>query len=122
MSNQRRTGQIIQKGPGKYLVRAYRGRDSAGKRRYASRTVKGSKRDAAAALRELEGARDRGLSADGLSLTLNAYLDRWLRDVAPLRWWLASRGRADVGRGQGLGMAAVRVGIAVCWLQRPAGY
>lgn len=85
MSSQRRNGQIIPKGPGKFLVRAYRGRDSAGKRRYASRSVKGSKRDAAAVLRELEAARDRGLSADGLRQTLNEYLDSWLRDVAPLR-------------------------------------
>jgi len=85
MKGQRRNGQIIQKGSGKYLVRAYRGRDAAGKRKYASRLVKGTKRDAAAALRELEGARDRGLSADGLSMTLNQYLDGWLRDVAPLR-------------------------------------
>ena len=49
-------GQIIKKGDNRWLVRIFQGRDTQGKRRYVSKQINGTKKDAqkylTAALRE----------------------------------------------------------------------
>ena len=42
----RSTGQIVQRGEGKWLVRIFLGRDEAGKRHYFNTTIHGTKKDA----------------------------------------------------------------------------
>jgi integrase len=71
-------GQIIEKGPNKWLVRWYIGRSEAGRRRYASETVRGSKRDAERNLREKLKAKDDGLAYEPTRITVDKHLDDWL--------------------------------------------
>ena len=42
----RRTGQIVERGPDKFLLRIFLGRDSAGKRHYHDETFHGKKKKA----------------------------------------------------------------------------
>lgn len=53
MSESRRAGQVIQRGPNKFLLRAFVGRDSEGKRQYHSETFHGTREQAEACLREI---------------------------------------------------------------------
>ena len=53
-------GQIIKKGESRWMVRWFLGRDN-GKRRYASKTVHGTKKDAQQFLREILRQRDLGV-------------------------------------------------------------
>ena len=39
-------GQLIQRGPDRWLVRVFAGRDTNGKRRYVNEPVKGTRTDA----------------------------------------------------------------------------
>ena len=54
----RRAGQLVSQGDSKWLVRVFRGRDAGGRRRYHSRVIHGTKKDAqrylTKALRELD--------------------------------------------------------------------
>jgi integrase len=76
--------QIISRGPNKHLVRIFLQRDSRGKRRYINRTITGTKKQAERWARENEFKRD--LKRDqnpeswlnALTLTVDAFLDRWL--------------------------------------------
>ena len=52
-SKARRAGQIIRRGERHFLVRVFAGRDANGKRHYHNQTVRGSKKDADAVLRDL---------------------------------------------------------------------
>jgi integrase len=78
----KRAGQIIPKGPKKWLVRVFVGRDANGKRRYVSELVHGGKKDADAALNELLGKKSRGALAVKPKETVDQYLDRWLESTA----------------------------------------
>lgn len=80
---ERTEGQIIARGEHTWLLRVPRGESVSGTRRYFNETVKGSKTDARKRLRELLTQRDNGLLADAGALTLDAYLDRWLKAIAP---------------------------------------
>jgi integrase len=82
----RERGQLVKKGDGKYLIRVYLGRDK-GKRRYASQTVTGSKKDADARLvkwlREMDT--DTFVKPQE-NVTVSRLLDEWLSsktDVEP---------------------------------------
>ena len=77
-------GQIIQRGPDRFLVRVYLGRDG-GKRRYANRTVKGTRKEASKVRTAMLRDRDQGLAVAPGRLTLGDYLDRWLKDSAKAR-------------------------------------
>ncbi len=76
-------GQLIRRDERRWLVRVYRGADaSTGKRRYQSKTVHGSKRDAQRLLTKMLRARDAtlparagGEAAVGLSLIPQAHPD-----------------------------------------------
>lgn len=57
----------------------YVGRDAvSGKKRWLSRTIKGSKRDALALERQLRLTVEQGIDIDAGNITLGAYLERWL--------------------------------------------
>lgn len=79
-----RQGQLIPRGDRTWLVRAFIGRDGAGKRRYVNRTIHGAKKDAERALTALLRARDTdALSLEPARRTLGAWLDEWLELVKP---------------------------------------
>jgi hypothetical protein len=72
--------QIIEKEKDKkYLVRIFTGRDAKGKRTFFNKMFTGTKAEAKKFAREKETARDRGLPLETQTLTLNDFLDRWLR-------------------------------------------
>jgi integrase len=76
----RRDGQIVKRGERKWLVRWYAGAGSDGKRRYRSKLVHGTKKDAQKKLNSVLTSRDLGTYVEPTRLIVDAYLDRWLRD------------------------------------------
>lgn len=72
-------GQIIKRGENTWLVRIFLGRDCKGKRSYHNKTINGTKKDAQRYAREKERARDIGLPLEPITVTVNDYLDRWLK-------------------------------------------
>src|SRR5688572_5453663 len=77
-------GNIRQRAKGTWTIQVYRGEDSVtGKKRYLSRTVKGTKKEAELALAKLVQAAESGLDFDATRLTLEAFADRWLASVQP---------------------------------------
>lgn len=82
----RKVGQIILRGEHVWLVRVYLGRDrETRKRRYHNRTIHGSLRQAQAYLTKKLHERDLGRGVEGVQVTLNEYLDRWLGTAAKPR-------------------------------------
>ena len=78
----RRAGRIIPKGERKWLVRWCLGQDEkTGKYLYKAKTVHGIKRDAQAFLNQILRSRDLGTYVEPTKLTLNSYLDRWLKSA-----------------------------------------
>ena len=79
-------GQVIRRGERKWMVRIFLGRDhDTGKRRYHNHTVNGSKKDAERYRTAALHSRDLGTFVEPARITLNTYLDRWLKDVAKPR-------------------------------------
>lgn len=76
-------GQIERRGERLFRLRWFLGRDASGKRHYGSRTVRGTKREAASVLREILATQERGIVVESKGITLDAYLDRWLVEAAP---------------------------------------
>lgn len=79
----RRTGQIVSKGSDRWLVRVYLGQKD-GRLHYHNKTIHGTRKDAQAYLTAKLRERDLGTLAPRTTETLDAYLDHWLRDVAPM--------------------------------------
>ena len=78
----RKVGQVIARGDRRWLIRVYLGRDhETKKRRYHTRTIHGSMRDAQAYLTRKLRERD----LEGAKITLNEYLDRWLETAVKPR-------------------------------------
>ncbi len=78
-------GNIRRRAKDSWTIQVYLGKDAAtGKKRYASRTARGSKKDAETALANLIRAQETGLDLAAAKLTVAAYLDRWL-DVSKQR-------------------------------------
>ena len=73
----RREGQVVARGPGRWLIRWPTGKDS-GRYRVKSKTIHGTKRDADRELRGILLTRDRNEYIEPSKETLDAYLDRWL--------------------------------------------
>lgn len=72
-------GNIRRRSNGSWTIQVYAGRDTeTGRKRYVSRTVRGSKKDAEAALANLIRAQETGLDLSAARLTVAAFLDRWL--------------------------------------------
>jgi integrase len=82
----RKVGQIIARGDRRWLIRVYLGRDHETKKRnYHSRTIQGSMREAQAYLTRKLRERDLGRDLEGAKITLNEYLDRWLKTAVEPR-------------------------------------
>jgi integrase len=77
-----RAGQIVSKGDRRWLVRWFIARDENGKRRYASKTIRGTKKDAQKYLNSVLRSRDLGVQVEPAKITLNSYLDKWLEASA----------------------------------------
>ncbi len=77
-------GQIEKRGEGVYRLRWYLGRDASGKRRYGSKTIRGTKKQATRALREVLARQDRGHAVPSPSTvpTLREYVDCWRQGEA----------------------------------------
>lgn len=72
-------GNIRRRANGSWTIQVYAGKDpETGRKRYVSRTVRGSKKDAEAALANLVRAQETGLDLSAARLTVSAFLDRWL--------------------------------------------
>ncbi|MEZ5205387.1 MAG: N-terminal phage integrase SAM-like domain-containing protein [Acidimicrobiales bacterium] len=80
-------------------MRAYVGRDNTGTKRYVSRTVRGTRRDAERELSRLLVEVDEGRFVASPAMTLNDLLERWLevkrQHVEPSTWssyeWIARK-------------------------------
>jgi integrase len=80
----RRTGHIRERLPGSFELRYSLGTDPAtGKRRTATVTVRGSRKDADKELRRLLRAVDTGEHIDPNRLTVRDWLNRWLDIIRP---------------------------------------
>ncbi len=77
-------GVIEPRGPGRWRVRVYAGRED-GKVRWVSRTVLGGKRAAQSALANLVADVEGGRLVPGHPMSVGELLDRWLDDVGPHR-------------------------------------
>jgi integrase len=78
----RKTGQIVGLGRHRWLVRVFLGRDcETRRRRYLSRTVHGPVRQAQTYLNKVLRERDLGRRVEGVTITLDEFLTRWL-DIA----------------------------------------
>jgi len=104
----KRAGQIISRGDRRWLVRWFVGRDdTTGKRKYASKTIHGTKRDAQKYLNSILRSRDLGIAIEPARITLGRYLDKWLetsakprvstRTLDDYRWTLAKYIRPKLG-------------------------
>jgi integrase len=79
----RKTGQIVGRGRHRWLVRVFLGRDrESRRRRYLSRTVHGPVRQAQSYLNKVLRERDLGRRVEGVTVTLDEFLDRWLDTAA----------------------------------------
>jgi len=79
----RKTGQIVGRGRHRWLVRVFVGRDrETRRRRYLSRTVHGPVRQAQSYLTKVLRERDLGRRVEGITVTLDEFLDRWLDTAA----------------------------------------
>lgn len=88
----RRSGAIRKKADGVFLVTIFLGRDASGKRRYVAKQIRGALKDAQKYLSATLRDRDQGVAVEPTSLTVNAYLDKWLETAARPR---VSRRTAD---------------------------
>jgi integrase len=78
----RATGHIRQRSPGSWELRYSLGTDSAAaKRRIATTTVKGTRKDAEKELRRLLRTVDTGEHVDSSRMTIRDWLQRWLETV-----------------------------------------
>lgn len=68
-----------------WLVRIFLGRQSDGKRKYFSKTIHGTKKDAQKYLNAKLREKDLGIFVEPGTESLNKYLDRWLTDTAKPR-------------------------------------
>jgi len=71
-------GLIQERGKQSWRIRAYVGRDSSGTKRYVSRTVRGTHRDAERDLSRLLVEVDEGRFVASPAMSLDNLLDRWL--------------------------------------------
>ncbi len=79
----RKTGQIVGRGGHRWLVRVFLGRDrETRRRRYLSRTVHGPVRQAQSYLNKVLRERDLGRQVEGVTVTVDEFLDRWLDTAA----------------------------------------
>lgn len=73
---------VSKRGPKRWLVRVYLGRNAAGKRCWHTETIHGTKADALRAERLKLGKRDTGRLVEHVRVGMEAYLQRWLKEAA----------------------------------------
>jgi integrase len=78
-------GQLEERTPGHWRIRVFIGRDTDGKRRYLSRTVEGTKKEAEDELRELIGKKRKGRLTKPARRSLAAWMDEWLEQAVKPR-------------------------------------
>lgn len=78
-------GTIVERAPGRWLIRVFAGRGSDGKTRHINRTIRGSKRDAQRALARLVSGVSDGHVVAGRAMTLAQLVEHWLEDIEPQR-------------------------------------
>lgn len=100
-------GQIIKRGKRSYTVRIFMGYDAMGKRRYVNKQIRGTRQDAQEYLNAALRDKDLGVFVKPVSMTLNKYLDDWLKAAA----------RPRVSRRTGDGYA----GLLERYIQEPLG-
>jgi hypothetical protein len=71
-------GLIQKRGSESWRIRAYVGRDAHGTKRYVSKTVRGTRKDAEQDLSRLLVELDEGRHAAAAPMTFGQLLDRWL--------------------------------------------
>jgi integrase len=72
-------GNIRRRANGSWTLQVSAGKDpESGRKRYVSRTVRGPKKEAEAALANLIRAQETGLDLSAARLTVSTFLDRWL--------------------------------------------
>lgn len=78
-------GHLTKRGENSWRLHAYIGRDAQGRRRYATKTVHGTKREADRALAAFvtEVSRDRTASSAAESMTVSQVVSNWLEAKAP---------------------------------------
>jgi integrase len=82
----RKAGQLISRGPRTWLVRVSLGRDpKSGSRKYHSKTIHGSFRDAQAYLNQKLQERDIGRLPRAAAIQLDQFLEQWLTTAAKPR-------------------------------------
>lgn len=76
-------GQLIARGPNRWKLVVFLGRDTNGKRRFFTKTFHCNKKTAQSHLRQLLHEKDLGqLASDADSGTVDEYLDKWLETAA----------------------------------------
>ena len=78
----RREGSITQRTKGSYQIRYYGPPDPAGKRKQATETVRGTKKDAERVLRERQLAIESGMFVAKDKETVSEFMQRWLDTYA----------------------------------------
>jgi len=81
----RRSGQVIDRGDGIWLVRVFLGRDARGRRRYHNKTVHGTKRDAQRYLTKAQRDNDLGQFVEPSDRPLETFLQEWLAGAVAAR-------------------------------------
>ncbi len=77
-------GQIFKRGNA-WQLKVFIGRDSQGKRKYDTKTIHGTKKEAQKVLNDMLRDADLGLLGNAQKQTLNEYLDFWLETIAKPR-------------------------------------
>jgi|SRR4030095_5235345 integrase len=78
-------GQIIKRGDETWTVRIFQGRDENGKRRYANKTIHGTKKNAQKYVTAKLRDKDLGINIEPASESLDKYLEKWLQSVVRSR-------------------------------------
>jgi integrase len=75
-------GHIQKKSDKKWKIYVYLGTDGAGKKKYVTKVVNGTKRDAQRLLTQMLNDINQGTFTEPTKLTVNDYMARWLKDYA----------------------------------------
>lgn len=78
-------GQITKRGENTWYVRIFLGRDANGKRKYFNKTIHGTKKEAQKFLTAKLREKDLGVFVEPASMSLNEFLDKWLKEIAKPR-------------------------------------
>src|SRR5262245_28326753 len=81
----RRAGQVVERGPDRYLIRVFIGKDASGKRHWHNETFHGKRKKAEARARELLAKVKTGEPLKADNSQFNAFIDEWMRSHPDLK-------------------------------------